>query len=107
MFACFFCEGVVGAICCSGIFDSGINKKIRPRVPQGRPKSDQGGTPRGSEKLVAKKTRRMSITVSDNQLQNGSRHLTVWRNVGNMFLCSPALFFDGSFNCVFDNWGSI
>ena len=51
--ACFF-EGVVGAICCSGIFEFWTNfapeilqeiDKIGPRMPQGRPKLVQGGTP--------------------------------------------------------------
>ena len=60
--ACFF-EGVVGDICCSEVFEfwsklateifqEGNN--IGPRVSQGRPQSVQGGTPRGSERQVAK-----------------------------------------------------
>ena len=51
---CLFFEGVVGAICCSGILELLTNSaleilqeidKIGPRMPQWRPKLVQGGTP--------------------------------------------------------------
>jgi hypothetical protein len=71
--ACCF-EGVYGAIFCPGIFGFGSKlahsifqqvKKNRPRVPQGRPTSVQGGTPhppRGSQKKVAK-TKRVTAGI--------------------------------------------
>ena len=80
---CLFSEGVVGAICCCGIFDFWSKlapkliqqvKKIGPRVPQWTLKSVQGVPRRGSEKQVAKKTAN-AMNQFDKRLQNGSQHL--------------------------------
>ena len=66
---------MVGAICCSGIFEFWINfapeilqeiDNIGPRMPQGRPKLVQGGTPQRFRKTGRKK----------NALPRGKSHAT-------------------------------
>ena len=61
---CLFFEGVVGAICCAGIFDIWTNfasemlqeiNKIGPRMSQGKPTLVQGGTPQRFRKTGRKK----------------------------------------------------
>ena len=62
IFACFF-EGVAGAIRCFGIIEFWIkfapetyqkDKNIGPKLPQGRPKSVQRGTPKKFRKTGRK-----------------------------------------------------
>ena len=85
---CLFFEGVVGAICCSVIFDicsktapsiSQQVKKIGPRVPQVDAKiGPRGYPPEGTKnKLATPKTTRQSGNQSSNSLEIGSQILNI------------------------------
>ena len=79
-------------------------KKIGPRVPQGKPKSDEGcpgdanigrkGCPSEVQKNMSQTKTRHTGNKPSNLLQTISQHLNLWRNVGNIVRCFPHHFGD-------------
>ena len=93
---------MVGAVCCYGIFEiwskstPGIFQQVKnigPRVPHGRPKSIQRGSPLMLRKTGRNKTRHIPNILS-NGLQNGSRNLKVLNILGNIYRFVPTHFLD-------------